>query len=124
MSNFTVFLEVGNLDGTRWETVEALVDTGATLSAAPRELLERLGIRVVRQQELELANGQVVVCDVGDAPVRLEGQQAMTPLIFGEEREQSAVGAVTLETFFLMVDPVGHRLVRRRGFRITRFLPR
>ena len=123
MSTFNVTFEIGNMEGTRWEPVEALVDTGSTLSAAPRDLLLDLGIRPVRRQVLELANGELVEYDVGDAPVRLEGQQAITPVIFGESGEHMALGAVTLETFFLAVDPVHQRLVPVHGFRITRARP-
>lgn len=120
MSTFTIALEIGNLDVTRWEAVEALVDTGSTLTAPPRGLLEELGIRPVRRQTLELANGELVEYEVGDAPVRLQGQQAIAPVIFAGPGEQVAVGAVTLETFFLAADPVGRRLVPVHGFRIGR----
>ena len=47
--------------------MEALVDTGSTFTAAPRELLERLGIRPARRQRFRIANGQVIENDVGEA---------------------------------------------------------
>ena len=73
MSTFTVRLQIGDLAATRFEEVEAIVDTGSTFTAVPRELLERLGIRPIRRQPFRLANGEVVQSDVGDARVRLEG---------------------------------------------------
>ncbi|MFQ5880385.1 MAG: aspartyl protease family protein, partial [Dehalococcoidia bacterium] len=49
MGTFRVTIEVGDPQGERFEAVEALVDTGATYSVAPRSLLERLGVRPHRR---------------------------------------------------------------------------
>lgn len=105
VGTFNVPIRIGNLEATEWEELEALVDTGSTFSAAPRSILERLGIYPSRRQELELANGQIAEYEIGDALVQLQGQQAITPVVFAEAGEQAAVGAVTLETFLLAVDP-------------------
>ena len=43
MGTFNVQLEIGDPDGQRFETVEAMVDSGATFTFIPRSLLERLG---------------------------------------------------------------------------------
>ena len=99
-------LELADLHGTRWEGLEALVDTGSTFTAVPRAILEGLCVRPVRRQPFELATGQVVESDVGDALVRVQGQQVPTPVIFAEPGEQSLLGAVTLESLLLAVDPV------------------
>jgi predicted aspartyl protease len=40
------------------ETLDALVDTGATFTSVPREQLEALGIRPSRQVRLRLADGR------------------------------------------------------------------
>ncbi len=45
MGAFRVRREVGNPAGGRFESIEALVDTGATYTVLPPDLLERLGIR-------------------------------------------------------------------------------
>lgn len=45
------------------ETLEALVDTGATFTTVPAPFLERLGVRRQRRVRLRLANGQVVDLD-------------------------------------------------------------
>ena len=44
MGIFRVRIEVGDPQGSRFEDVDALVDTGASHSAAPASLLRRLGI--------------------------------------------------------------------------------
>ena len=42
MGTFQVAIEVGDPDGQRYETVEALVDSGATYTTMPESLLRRL----------------------------------------------------------------------------------
>ena len=121
MTTFSVRLQIGDLAGTRFEEVEALVDTGSTFTAVPRELLERLGIRRARRERFRIASGQVVGNDVGDALVRLEGKEGTTPVIFNEPGEPVLLGAVTLEAFLLGVDPVARRLVPVEGLRISRW---
>jgi len=44
MGTFRVEIEIGDAAGERWERVEALVDTGATYTTVPAELLRRLGV--------------------------------------------------------------------------------
>ena len=44
MGTFSVEIEIGDPAGERWESVEALVDTGATYPVIPRPLLESLAV--------------------------------------------------------------------------------
>ena len=45
MGAFRTTVEIADPQGQQFEPVEMLVDTGATFTKAPRELLERLGSR-------------------------------------------------------------------------------
>jgi predicted aspartyl protease len=123
MTTFSVHLQIADRAGTHFEEVEAMVDTGSTFTAAPRELLERLGIRPTRRQRFRIANGVVIENDVGEALVRLEGLEGTTPIVFNEPGESVLVGAVTLEELLLGVDPVAQRLVPVEGLRISRLDP-
>jgi len=121
MTSFNVPIEIGDLTGSRFERVEAIVDTGSTFTAAPRELLERLGIRPVRRQRFRIASGEVIESDVGDALLRVQGVQGTSPVIFNEPGEPTLLGAVTLESLLLGVDPVAQRLFPIEGLRVSRF---
>ena len=55
------------------ETVEALVDTGATFSAVPAEVLERLGVIPHREVRLRLANGHIYDQRIGRLLARIDG---------------------------------------------------
>ncbi|MBM2811773.1 MAG: Aspartyl protease [Chloroflexi bacterium] len=123
MTTFSIRLHVGDLAGAHFEEVEAVVDTGSTLTAAPRELLQRLGIQPTRRARFRVANGQVVENDVGDVLVRLAGMQGTTPVIFAEPGEPVLLGAVTLEVFLLAVDPVHETLIPVEGLRLSRWAP-
>lgn len=123
MTTFNVRLQIGDLAATRFEEVEAIVDTGSTFTAVPRDLLEHLGVRPTRRQRFRIASGEVIQSDVGDALVRLEGMQGATPVIFNEPGEPSLLGAVTLEALLLGVDPVAQRLVPVEGLRVSRLNP-
>jgi len=92
MSHFSVSIELGDTTGARFERVEAVVDTGATFAAAPRALLERLGVRPIDRQRFRLADGRVVENEVGEVLIRLEGKQRTTPVIFNRAGRARAAG--------------------------------
>ena len=97
------------------ETLEALVDTGATFSTVPASVLERLGVTPHRTVRLRLANGQIEERPISRVQAELDGTEEIILCIMGEPEAPPVIGAVTLETFLLAVDPVGQRLVPRGG---------
>lgn len=115
MSTFHVTLEIAPLQRTSWQPVDVLVDTGSTLSKAPREILERLGVEPTGKRRFRIANNQVIERDVGEARVRIDGDEAVDLIIFGDAGEPPLLGARTLEGLFLAVDPVNERLVPIEG---------
>ncbi len=115
MGTFLVPLEIGDPQGERFETVEALVETGATYTTLPASTLRRLGV-LPHKGLFRLADGSRIERDIGQTWVRLEGSGAIVPVIFGDEDAQPLVGAVTLEIFLLGVDPVEGRLMPVSGF--------
>ena len=119
MGVFTYPLEVGDPRGERFETVDAMVDTGATFTVLPSAQLERLGVQVRRKARFRIANGSVLELNVGETVVRLYGQTITTPVVFAEEGTPTILGAVALETALLAVDPVGQTLVPTDGLIMT-----
>lgn len=115
MATFEVMIEVGDPQGERWERVEALVDTGSTFSQVPSNVLSRLGVHPHTRREFETADDRIVEREVGRTWVRYDGQAEITLVVFGDEGSAPLLGAVTLETFLLAVDPVHQRLIPVRG---------
>ncbi len=111
MGTFTVEVEIGGMDQTRFETVRALVDTGAPYTLMPKSLLRSLGIRAVDTQEFAAASGEPIERDVGLAAVRLDGRLRVTPVVFSGEDQLPLLGAVTLQEFSLVIDTLCERLL-------------
>ncbi len=121
MGDFNVELRIGAADLSAWETVSALVDTGATCSMAPASLLHRLGIEQQETVEFELAGGEVVEYETGWAAFSAAGKIGRARVIFGPDGEY-LLGATTLEDLALMVDPVNYHLVPTRRLLKREFL--
>ena len=111
MGTFTVRIQVGDLPGQQFIDVEALVDTGSTYTALPTEMLIRLGVNREGIRQFELADNQIVEYSVGQARIRLEGDDLIALVVFAPEDATPLVGATTLEIFGLGVDPIGQKLV-------------
>ena len=111
MGTFPITVEIADPQGKRFEAAEMLVDTGATFTKAPRELLERLGVPVESTYTAELADGSRVQRTRGRTVIQLEGREFPTPVTFGEQGEQSLLGAMALEDAMLAADPHSMRLI-------------
>jgi predicted aspartyl protease len=115
MGTFSITLEIGDFAGTRFEQVDAIVDSGATYTAIPSNTLRRLGITPQEDAEFVLANGQKVMYGLAWIRVRLAGREQPTLVIFGDQGSEILLGAFTLEGFRLGVDAVNKRLVPTPG---------
>jgi aspartyl protease family protein len=117
MSTFFHPITLIGTNGRR-ETVDALIDTGATFTAMPRDLLLQLGLRPERQVRLRLADGRAHLQELGYISVELDGIDGPTYVLFGEPGSPPAIGAITLEAFLLGVDPIMQRLVPVDGWQL------
>ena len=94
--------------------VRLLVDSGAVYSLVPAKILKRLGIRPHRKVDFALADGRTVSRKVGDAYFEHLGTGGAAPVIFGEEGDEPLLGATTLESLGLVLDPFKRRLIPMR----------
>ncbi len=117
MGTFRVQIEVGDPEGKRFQTVDALVDTSATNTTLPAPLLTGLGVTPYTTTVFELADGRELELEVGRTWVKVNGQQEFTPVVFASEGTEPILGAVTLEEMGLAVDPV-----RRRRQTVRKYL--
>lgn len=111
MGTFKVEIEIGDATGERWERIEALVDTGATYTWVPANVLRRLGLQPQFRRPFLTADGRQIEREMAEAVARLDGEQRTTIVIFGDEGSVALLGAYTLEAFGVAADPVNRRLV-------------
>lgn len=111
MGTFSIEITVSGATGDSEERMQALVDTGATNTVVPGDLLRRLGVQPHRTSSLQLADGRQLELEIGRAWVRVDGQQEFTQVVFGPPGAEPILGAITLEEMNLSVDPVAQKLV-------------
>ena len=91
------------------------MDTGATISVVPPEVLASLGIeRRWTDREFETASGAVIRRSVGAASLSIDGRETIAPVVFGEPGDAEVLGAIALGSLGLVVDPIVRRLIPRR----------
>ena len=110
MGLFTVTIGVGHLDGGDLVEVSALVDTGAYHTMLPASLLAQLQVRPFAEQIFEFADGNEESLGVGLARIAWQDKEFPCPVVFGAEGKY-LMGASTLESLDLMVDPRRNKLV-------------
>ena len=111
MGTFYWPMEVSSGDGSRCETVDALVDTGASHTVSPASMLRRLGVIPYRTVLHRIADGNRIPREIGETKLRVNGLEATRIVAFGDDDFPPLMGADTLQGILLAVDPVEERLV-------------
>lgn len=104
-----------------------LVDSGASTTRVPGNVLRELGVRPIRRDRHELAVGPKAAFDVGGAQVTLRGVTVITEVRFGPAAAAPLLGAITRHSANLVRDarraelvpstrlkPLKHQRDRRR----------
>ena len=71
-------------------------------------------MRPHREVDFSLADGPTIRRRVGDAYFELKGEGGASPVIFGEEGDKPLLGATTLGSIGLVLDPFKRRLIPMR----------
>src|SRR5215208_3053123 len=94
-------------NSTSSDTYEAdfLVDTGAMDTMAPAYELKRIGIEPLGKNVYELANGELVEYEYGNAEIKFMTEVVPVRILFGPNRSEPILGVIALETAGFIVDP-------------------
>jgi len=92
------------------ETVRFLIDSGARYSLLPKVVWEMIELKPKRKLSFTLADGTTVERSVSEAFIVLPQGEAHTPVILGEEGDESLLGVVTLEILGLVFNPFNRTL--------------
>ena len=91
-----------------------LVDSGAIYSVLPEEIWRALKLKPERQVEFTLADGTPITRGVSECRFEIRGQAATSPVVLGESDDGALLGAVTLETLGLMLNPLTREILPMR----------
>jgi predicted aspartyl protease len=94
--------------------IRFLVDTGAVYTVLPERTWRALGLKPQRRAEFELADGTTITRGVSECRFTVRGQTATSPVVLGGPDDAPLLGAVTLETLGLMVNPLSRELLPMR----------
>ena len=107
----TLFVEVANpATPETTDSLEFTVDSGAVYSVVPADVLQRLGIRRLKQETFRLADGTHIPRWKGGALFKFREYIGVSDVIFGEEGDATLLGALTLEALTLSLDPIKREL--------------
>ena len=85
--------------------VNFLVDSGAIYSLVPGKILDQLDIEPYREMSFSLADGTTLKRQVCSAYFEYEGEGGPAPVVYGEEGDEPLLGATTLESLGLVLNP-------------------
>ncbi|MDF2958173.1 MAG: putative aspartyl protease [Candidatus Alkanophagales archaeon MCA70_species_1] len=92
--------------------VEAVIDTGATMVVLPRDIVEKLGLRKMREVKVRYANNKVETRPIyGVVNIELKGRSANLDVLVEERGSQPLIGRVLLELLDLIVEPKTRKLI-------------
>lgn len=92
------------------QEVDFLIDSGAVYSLVNAEVLKELYIEPYKEMDFVMVDGTKVNRKVGDAYFEYNGEGGMAPVIFGEEGDEPLLGATTLESLGLILNPFKREL--------------
>ena len=104
MGSFYNDFTVWNRDRTQSRTLNGLVDTGASYTLIPAEILDEIGIERVQTRVFSLADGSKRELPLGWVEMELEGETGYVHVVFGPANGKVLLGAMALETFALATD--------------------
>jgi len=101
-------------DKVRAVSLDAVVDTGATLLALPQEVVEKLGLRKSHKVIVTYAEERKEERDVaGVVTLTIGERRTNTNCVVGPPNSEALIGQVILEEMDLIVDPKEEKLSPR-----------
>ncbi len=106
-------LKVANLlDPAKSVTVEAIVDTGATMLVLPQDVVNSLGLEKVEEVRVKYANNHVETKEIyGVVRLELKGRIGNFDVLAENEGSQPLIGQMVLERLDLVIEPSTRRVI-------------
>jgi predicted aspartyl protease len=120
MSTFTVKVRVWNPERpTNVEQFDLLVDTGASYSWISKETLETLGVKPVRKMQFRTIEGKTLERELAPVYLATDGFMGGDNVVMANPGDLQVLGAHSLESLGITVDPVEMKLVPTIGLALS-----
>lgn len=90
--------------------IEFLVDSGVVYSLVSGKILDSLEIEPHREMSFSLADGTSIKRKICSAYFEFNGEGGPAPVVYGEEGDEPLLGATTLESLGLVLNPFSRTL--------------
>ena len=111
VGTFSADFVIRNRNGSQSRVLNGVVDTGASFTVIPEQILDELGIAREETKLFSFADGSRRELDVALAEMELQGQRGAVYVVFGPDSRKTLIGALALETFALAADAKYRRLI-------------
>ncbi|MEM2429097.1 MAG: aspartyl protease family protein [Nitrososphaerales archaeon] len=101
--------KIGDENRTKLIEVDALVDTGATLTTIPRKIALELNLKLTGKSIVETGAGRLEL-ERSRIWIELEGRSEIVPILVSDIIDKVLIGTTTLEILGLQVDPLTGKL--------------
>lgn len=99
------------LESVRRVDLEALIDTGATFPALPKDMVEKLGLPIIGEGEAEAAAGKEKM-KLALGVTQIEDRTAGSYMMVRPKGTTPLIGVVALEQMGYKVDPTTGKLIK------------
>jgi predicted aspartyl protease len=94
--------------------VDFLVDSGAAYTVLPEQVWRALRLRAKDRWTFSMADGTGIERRLSEARFVCEGRDRVSPVVLGEGEDEALLGAVTLETLGLVLNPLSRQVLPMR----------
>ena len=101
-------------DQIRSQRVDVVVDSGAVMLVLPQDLVEALGLRMLRKAIVTYADERKEERDIaGVVSVKVAGRTVETNCVVGPPGSEALLGQIVLEEADLLIDCANQQLIVR-----------
>ncbi|MCW3131726.1 MAG: aspartyl protease family protein [Candidatus Methanospirare jalkutatii] len=92
--------------------IEAIIDTGATMSVLPMDLIQKLGLEKIDEVNVRYADNSVRRKEVyGWIILEIAGRKAVFDVLAESEGAQPLIGQIVLERLDLVIEPSTRKVI-------------
>jgi len=116
MGHIEVEVTLSDIQQTKSIKINALVDTGATLSVIPEEISKELNLSKTGEKAKVLTAKGIEKLELAHANIEIMGKKRIMPVLISKEIDKVLIGVTTLEAMNLKVNPKTQQLEEVTAF--------